>query len=83
MSGILRKIDDHRRILLPREICEYLLINPGDFLEFSVDEDCIKIRKPSQVKKCYLCNGVSTQFIQHNGVNICANCAESISKALD
>ena len=44
-TGIVRKMDDLGRIVLPMEIRNTFDINPKDPLEIFVDEDCIVLRK--------------------------------------
>lgn len=43
--GIVRRIDDLGRIVIPREIREYLHIEDGEPLEIFIDEDCIIFKK--------------------------------------
>lgn len=44
-TGIVRRIDDLGRVVIPREIRNILLLQEGDPLEIFVDEDCIKLKK--------------------------------------
>lgn len=44
-TGIIRRIDDLRRLTIPPAICKALSIYSGDPLEFYVDKDCIIIKK--------------------------------------
>lgn len=44
-TGIIRRIDDLRRLTIPPAVCKALSIYSGDPLEFYVDKDCIIIKK--------------------------------------
>lgn len=43
MSGIVRKLDYMRRIVLPREMCDLLHLKPGDIIELNQVNDKIEI----------------------------------------
>ena len=49
-TGIVRRIDDLGRVVIPREIRRNLGIREGDPLEISLHEDCICFRKYSTDK---------------------------------
>lgn len=44
-TGIVRKIDDLGRVVLPKELRKTLDLNLRDSLEIFVDEECIVLRK--------------------------------------
>ena len=44
-TGIVRRIDDLGRVVIPKEIRHRFLIEEGDPLEIFVDEDGIKLKK--------------------------------------
>lgn len=80
MASIPRKIDDHRRVVIPPEICELLNISPGkDFLELSVDGDCIILSKSTD--HCTICNEKFARLIDYKGSKICYGC--SLKKILN
>jgi len=43
MSGIVRKLDYMRRIVLPREMCDLLYLKPGDLIELNLNNGKIEI----------------------------------------
>ena len=48
-TGIIRKIDDLGRIVLPKELRKSLNINSGDDLQISIDNDIIILEKYSRL----------------------------------
>lgn len=50
-TGIVRRIDELGRIVIPKEIRKNLRIKNGDTLEIMVDGDNITLRKYSQIEK--------------------------------
>ncbi len=50
-SGIIRKIDDLGRIVLPKEIRKYLNINPGDDFHILLDNNKIILERYSYLNK--------------------------------
>ena len=49
-TGVIRRIDDLGRIVIPKEIRKNLRINNGDYLEISVDDEKIMLEKYSPMK---------------------------------
>lgn len=43
MSGIVRKLDYMRRIVLPREMCDLMYLKPGDIIELNYNNGKIEI----------------------------------------
>ncbi len=75
-TGIVRKVDELGRIVLPIELRRTLDIAERDALEIFVSEDTIMLKKyqPS----CIFCDG-SKNIITFKGKNVCASCAASLS----
>lgn len=71
MSGIVRKIDDLGRLVIPIEIRRELGIEIKDSLEIFVDEDKIVLKKYH--RKCILC-GSSEDLIEYKNKKICRHC---------
>lgn len=76
-TGIVRKMDELGRIVLPMEIRSTLDINPKDPLEIFVDEDCIILRKYEPA--CVFCGDVRDNII-FAGKRVCKKCIEKLSK---
>ena len=78
-TGIVRKVDELGRIVLPKELRMTLNIREKDPLEIFVDEDVIVLKKyePS----CMFCNGMDG-IVNYKGHNICHECLERLAKKL-
>lgn len=76
-TGIVRKIDEVGRIVLPIEIRKTLGIDTRDAVEIFVDSDQIVLRKyePS----CIFC-GNADNVKMFKGKLVCASCAKQLSK---
>ena len=70
-TGIVRKVDELGRVVLPIELRRNLDINEKDALEIYVDEDKIILKKYEPA--CIFCNQ-SVDTVVYKGKNICANC---------
>ena len=76
-TGIVRKIDDLGRIVLPRELRKVLEINDRDPIEIFVDGNFIILQKyePS----CIFC--ASAENVNgYKGKNICGECMRDLKK---
>ena len=76
-TGIIRKVDELGRIVLPIEIRRTLDIAERDELEIFMDNDQIVLQKfePS----CIFCSS-SQGLVQYRGKNICHECIRTIGK---
>ena len=74
-TGIVRKVDELGRIVIPIELRRNLGIDERDGLEIFVEEDQIILKKYSP--SCLFCNNAG-DIIKFNGKNICKNCLESL-----
>lgn len=73
--GIVRKVDELGRIVLPKELRIRFDIAEKDGLEIYTDDDKIILKKyqPS----CIFCNNADN-IISYKGKNICTQCAKEI-----
>lgn len=69
-TGIVRKVVELGRVVLPIELRRNLDINEKDALEIYVDEDKIILKKYEPA--CIFCNQ-SVDTVVYKGKNICAN----------
>ena len=76
-TGIVRKVDDLGRIVLPIELRRNLGIDIKDPLEIYVDGDYIMLKKYEPT--CVFC-GSATDVINFEGKNICRNCIADLKK---
>ena len=76
-TGIIRKVDDLGRIVIPREIRESLNIKRKDPIEIYVDGSSIILKKDTE--SCVFC-GKEENLINFNGKAICQHCISQLSK---
>lgn len=74
-SGIVRKMDELGRVVIPKETRKILSIKEGDSLEIFQDEKEIILKKYSP--GCTFCGNMDflTKF---KGVNICEDCKDEL-----
>lgn len=76
-TGIVRKVDELGRVVLPIELRRTLNISEKDALEIYVDEENIILKKYEPA--CTFCG--NAKDIKHfEGKNICPVCVEKISE---
>ena len=74
-TGIVRKVDELGRIVLPIELRRTLNIEIKDSLEIYVDDSRIILKKYEPT--CVFC-GESNNVITYNDKNICKSCLENL-----
>ncbi len=74
-TGIVRKVDELGRIVLPIELRRTLDIAEKDSLEIYVDDDRIILKKYEPT--CVFC-GSSKDVISFKGKNICPACLSEL-----
>ena len=77
-TGIVRKVDELGRIVIPIELRRTLDIEEKDAMEIYVSEDMIVLKKYEHA--CVFC-GKSKNVTQYKGKNICAKCLEELKKS--
>lgn len=75
-TGIIRRIDNLGRVVVPKEIRKVLEISEGDPVEISLEGDLIYIQKPSFV--CKFCNKKLTDNELESKFKICSSCRDEI-----
>lgn len=76
-TGIVRKVDELGRIVLPIELRRTLNIAEKDGLEIYVEDSSIIIKKYSP--SCIFC-GDTDEVSVYNGKNICKTCMKELKK---
>ena len=76
-TGIVRKVDELGRIVLPIELRRTLDIEERDALAIYLDGDRIILQKHETV--CLFC-GSSQGLVNYRGKNICNACIRSINR---
>ena len=76
-TGIVRKVDELGRIVLPAELRRTLDIGERDELEIYLDDDKVVLKKyePS----CVFCAGTCS-LVNYHGRNVCMDCIQSLSE---
>ena len=76
-TGIVRKVDELGRVVIPVELRRTLAINEKDGLEIFVEDDRIILHKyePS----CIFC-GSAEELTNVNGKNVCKECCSAMSQ---
>ena len=74
-TGIVRKLDQLGRIVIPKELRTTLDLNETDPIEIFVEGNDIILRKYQPA--CIFCND-ATDIFQYGGKNICKECLAKI-----
>lgn len=74
-TGIIRRVDELGRIVIPMEIRKAMDIKEKDPLEIFTDNDSIVLKKYSNT--CVFCSE-GEDIIEFNGKHICPACLEKI-----
>ena len=77
-TGIVRKVDELGRIVIPIELRRTLNIKIKDPIEIYVDDDCILLKKYEPA--CIFC-GSADNVIVYKDKTICAHCIDAMSEA--
>jgi len=72
-TGIVRKIDDLGRMVIPKELRETLNLNKKDPMEIFVEEDKIILKKYEP--GCIFCGDVD-ETVDYKGKVVCKDCLE-------
>ena len=75
-TGIVRKVDELGRIVLPIELRRVLDIAERDELEIYMENERIILKK--YAPNCVFC-GSSENMVNHKGKNICRECLKALS----
>ena len=78
-TGIVRKVDELRRIVLPIELRRTLGIEEKDRIEIFVDGEFIILRKYQPA--CIFCDNAK-DIINYKGKNICPDCIRAMNEKL-
>lgn len=78
-TGIMRKVDELGRIVLPIELRRTLGIEEKDRIEIFVDGESIILRKYQPA--CIFCDNAK-DIINYKGKNICPDCIRAMNEKL-
>ncbi|SDJ81812.1 AbrB/MazE/SpoVT family DNA-binding domain-containing protein [Natronincola ferrireducens] len=77
-TGIVRKVDELGRIVLPIELRRTLNIAEKDALEIYVDGESVLLKKYEPA--CVFC-GNATDITVHKGKNVCKGCIDALGQS--
>lgn len=75
-TGMIRRVDELGRVVIPKEIRKKLDIQEKDPLEIYVQEDCIILKKYES--NCIFC-GNTKDLIEYREKLICKKCLKDLS----
>lgn len=78
-TGIVRKVDELGRIVIPIELRRTLGIEENDRIEIFVDGESIILRKYQPA--CIFCDNAK-DIINYKGKNICPDCIRAMNEKL-
>ena len=78
-TGVVRKVDELGRIVLPIEIRKVLDIKQKDAIEIFTDDDKIILQKYQPA--CIFCKNIEN-IVYFNGKRVCAECVEKLKTQL-
>ncbi len=76
-TGIVRKVDELGRIVLPIELRRTLDIGERDALEIYLDGDTVILKK--YAPSCVFCGGTKG-IVSYKGKNVCASCLRDLKQ---
>lgn len=76
-TGIVRKIDELGRIVLPKELRNTLKIGHKDAMEIYVEDECIIIKKYEPA--CIFC-GSASDVVTYLDKKLCKDCIEKLKE---
>ncbi len=79
-TGIVRRMDELGRIVLPSEIRKHMHLTQKDPLEIYVNGDSIVLKKYSPA--CIFC-GEANEIIVYRGRNVCSSCIKVLKRKVD
>lgn len=76
-TGIVRKVDQLGRVVLPKELRNVLDIPEGTPLEIYTEGECIILKK--YAPDCLFC-GNGDDVVDYKGKNICRSCLKELEE---
>lgn len=76
-TGIVRKVDELGRIVIPKELRKVFDIKEKDALEIFTSNDAIVLKKYAPF--CTFC-GASDNLVKFSGKSVCTHCISNLKK---
>lgn len=77
--GVVRRVDSLDRIVIPKEMCKILGVEPGDALEIFVDDTRIFLEKAEQA--CVFCREAKNITV-FKDKPVCEKCIRELAKTV-
>ena len=77
-TGIVRRVDDLGRVVIPMELRRSLGIKVKDPLAIFVDGDKVVLARPE--KSCAICGSANAEFVEVRGRLVCEECVTELRK---
>ncbi len=74
-TGVIRRVDELGRVVLPMELRRELDIGERDPLEVSLEGEAIVLRKA--IRRCIFC-GREQPVLEYRGKRLCAACLQDL-----
>lgn len=74
-TGIIRRVDELGRLVLPIELRRFLEIDERDPVEIFLQDDCVILRKYRPT--CIFC-GASSDLLEYRGRQLCRACLSAL-----
>lgn len=82
-TGIVRRVDDLGRVVLPKELRRVFDIDNGDPVEIFTTADEIVLRKYQPAGGCSLCGSIADDYLElGTAARICPECARLIKERM-
>lgn len=79
-TGIVRRVDELGRIVIPKEMRKSLDIDQKDPIEISIDGSSIILQKYEN--RCVFCGAIKPT-IKHKGKLMCSKCLKEITQSVN
>lgn len=75
--GIVRRVDDLGRIVIPKELRRTFGIEIGTPMEILAGDGNVVLRKYNP--GCHICGSVDKPYSERNGIRICGDCLKELT----
>ncbi len=75
--GILRKVDELGRVVIPSELRKAMKLETGDLLSLTLEEESLVLRKFTP--GCIFCGGIEG-LVSFEGKLVCGNCRNTLKR---
>lgn len=80
-TGIIRKLDDLGRIVIPKEFRNKLNLNNNESVEMELVGNTVILKKP--INSCLDCGSQTSELANIIGLSLCDKCIESFGEKIN